>query len=234
MRNFRKKARAWWASAVIAVGLALIIFGIYLTKHRGNNGRGARFACRFWFFCSGFRLKRVGTFDRSAQLIVMNHQSIADIMCLEGYHPQNICWIAKHELGKIFFYGHALKGPEMILVDRENANGLKKMLKEAKNRIKNGRTLVIFPEGTRGNGGKNFLDFKPGAKVLAEFFRLKIQPVVLVGTRKMYDTSIMKSEASEAKMIILPAYEPDFADEKWFEKLRENMHETYLAHYSRS
>ncbi len=222
------KLRGLYAGIIMAVGLAIIIVFLYLLKKK-NNALAARRSCRIWFPLCGFRLERMGQFDESATLIVMNHQSLTDIMCLEAYHPQNICWIAKKELGEIPFYGYALKGPEMILIDREDKKGLAFLLKSAKEKIDQKRPLVIFPEGTRSKGDENFLAFKMGAKILAEKFDLKIQPIVVVHTKKLFNTSPLESSSNRARMVILPAFKPQ--SPTWYEDLESLMHSTYLAHY---
>lgn len=84
------------------------------------------------FSLTGVNLEKIGAFDTSAKLIVLNHQSLLDIIYLEAYHPSNICWIAKKELGEIPFYGHALTDTGMILIDREDKKGIVSLLKACK------------------------------------------------------------------------------------------------------
>ncbi|WP_288644336.1 1-acylglycerol-3-phosphate O-acyltransferase [uncultured Helicobacter sp.] len=230
----RNKIKGIYEALLISIGLAVIVVLIYFNK-RKQNARKPRMGCRLFFTFAGIELQKVGEFDTSATLIVLNHQSVADILCLEGFHPQNICWIAKKELGEIPFYGYALKGPEMILIDREDKRGLTFLLKSAKEKLAQNRPLVIFPEGTRSKGGEKFLTFKPGAKILAEKFQLKVQPIVLINTRKVYNTSPLESTSNTARMVIMDSFYPqDLGEgwqERWYEKLKEDMHKTYLQHY---
>ena len=204
---------------------------IFFTRHR-QNGRKARLQCRYFFALNGFKIEQIGEFDTSAQLIVLNHQSVNDIMFLEGFHPSNICWVAKKQLGEVPLYGLALTLPEMILIDREDKNGIIFLLKQAKEKLAQNRPIVIFPEGTRGRGREKLLPFKPGAKILAQKLNLKIQPILLINTRKMYDTSPISSQTSRARMVMLEAFTPDFSDEGWYEKLESLMQETYAKHYA--
>lgn len=199
------KAKGIYETIIIAVGLACIMVGIYFTKHK-DNAFGARRTCKIFFWLSRIRLEKVGEFDESAELIIMNHQSVADILCLEAYHPRNICWVAKKELGEIPFYGFALRGPQMILIDREDKRGLALLLKVVKEKLSQNRPIVIFPEGTRGRGGERFLPFKAGAKIIAEKYNLKIQPIVLVNTRKIYNTSPFEARSSVARMVLLKPF----------------------------
>lgn len=208
------KIKAIYATLVMGIGLAIIIFFIFLTQKK-DNALKARRACKIWFPLCGFTLQKIGEFDTSATLLILNHQSLTDIMCLEAYHPQNICWVAKKQLGEIPFYGYALRGPEMILLDREDKKGLSFLLKAAKEKIAQNRPLVIFPEGTRGEGLREFLPFKVGAKILAEKFHLKVQPIVLINTKKLYHTSPLLTSTNTARMVLLPAFTPD-AQSNWY------------------
>lgn len=224
-----KKLKAIYATLLMGVGLALIMPLIFLMRKKDNAFIVRRF-CRVWFPLCGFKLEQIGKFDTSATLIIMNHQSLTDIMCLEAYHPQNICWVAKKQLGEIPFYGYALRGPEMILIDREDKKGLSFLLKSAQEKIAQNRPIVIFPEGTRSRGLEQFLPFKAGAKMLAEKFHLKIQPIVLINTKKLYNTMPVETRTNRARMVLLPAFTPE-AKSNWYEELEKNMQAVYLEHY---
>ncbi len=99
----------------------------------------------------GGKVERHGKRDNSADLFVLNHQGVIDIIALEADENSNIKWIAKKELFELPWLGNLLKLPKMISVDRENRAGLIKLLKDAK-RIKESRPhkiMAIFPEETR-------------------------------------------------------------------------------------
>lgn len=224
-----EKLRGYFATFTIALGLACIIIGIYFLRKR-KNGRLARRYCQYFFPANGLKMEKVGDYDLDAQLIVVNHQSASDIICLEGDHPLNICWVAKKQLGELPYYGYALKLPEMILIDREDKKGIIQLLKEAKDRLSQKRPIVIFPEGTRGPGKRAFLPFKPGAKILAEKLNLRVQPIVFVNTRKVYDSNPISVKSNVARVVCMPAFTPDF-NTNWYEKLEKDMFETYCKHY---
>lgn len=220
-----------FATLIILGYLPFIIVQIYFLRHK-DNGKKARLKCWVFFTLNGFKVERVGEFDESAQLIMLNHQSVGDIIFLESSHPKNICWIAKKQLGEVPFYGYALTLPEMILIDRQDKSGILHLLKEVKSRLAQGRPIVIFPEGTRGRGNEKLLPFKQGAKIIAQKFKLKIQPILLINSRKMYDTSPVRSLSDTARIVMLDAFMPDFTDEKWYENLEKLMNEEYAKHYA--
>lgn len=225
------KIRAIVATLSIAIYLPFIIVQIYLTRGR-NNGRWARRQCRWFFSLNGLGVERIGEYDKDAQLFVMNHQSVTDIIYFEAYHPSNLCWVAKKQLGEIPLYGHALKAPDMILIDREDKKSIVYLIKEAKRHLEENRPIAIFPEGTRSKGEEKFLPFKSGAKILASKLKLRIQPAVLINTRKLYNSSPISIQSNKARVVLMEAFTPDFDDEQWYEKLQEQMHEVYLKHYN--
>lgn len=224
------RIRAYFATFLIVVFLPFIIIQIYILRHK-DNGRWARRQCRWFFSCNQFNVEKIGKYDKEAQILIMNHQSVTDIIYFEGFHPANLCWVAKSELGKIPLYGHALKAPDMILIDREDKSGIVFLLKKVKQALEQGRMIAIFPEGTRSNGGERLLPFKPGAKVLVSKLKLKIQPAVLVNTRKLYSTSPMAVQTNRARIVLMEAFVPNFDDDQWYEKLQADMQRVYLQHY---
>lgn len=224
----KNKLRGYFATLSIIVGLAFIICFMWI--FRENNSRKIRKFCRIFFLVNRFKMEKIGEYDLEARLIIVNHQSASDIICLEGDHPLNICWVAKKQLGEIPFYGYSVKIPKMILIDREDKKGIIQLLREAKERIAQNRPLIIFPEGTRGPGNRSFLPFKPGAKILAEKLQLRVQPIVFVNTRKMYDSNPLYSQKNTARVVCMPSFMPK-AGSDWYEKLEQEMFAVYCKHY---
>lgn len=218
-----------YVAITTAIILPFIILIIYIV--RPINNRICRKSSRVFFWLNGFKMRRVGDFDKTAQILVLNHQGIMDIGYLEAYYPWDICWVAKKELGEVPLYGHALKAPRMILIDREDKKSLIYLIKEAKNKLNSGRILAIFPEGTRSKGGRDFLPFKNGAKMLIEKYKLKVQPIVLINTRNLFDASSLEVRSRNAIAVCLEAYTPDFSDPKWYEDLAQKMQEIYHKYY---
>ncbi|EES88852.1 lysophospholipid acyltransferase family protein [Helicobacter canadensis] len=222
------KIRAFSAIVYIAVVIPFCIALMYCFQKSHRKIRAI--TAKVFIQIFGVKAQVFGEIDKEARILVMNHQSFMDVIYLEAMHPNNLCWIAKKELGKPFLYGHALKAPKMILIDRESKKEMVHLLKEAKDRLQNGRTLCIFPEGTRSLGGEKLLPFKSGAKVLTEHFGLKVQPVVFCGTRKCLDIGAMHF-SNEAFMVkYLPSFVPEGED--WFVELKEKMQKEYTNLYS--
>ena len=131
----------------------------------------------------------------------------------------------KKEITDLFFFGHIIKAPKMISIDRENKAGIIHLLKEAKDRLDKGRPIAMFPEGTRSDG-KSMSSFKPGAKMVANKYNLRVQPVVLFNTRNIVDSKKLLATPGVVKVVYL---EPIQADKNtaWFEETEKKMNEAF-------
>jgi 1-acyl-sn-glycerol-3-phosphate acyltransferase len=109
-------------------------------------------------------------------LIAPKHQCMFDVFAQFAVLPDS-CFVTKQELMWIPFFGwYATKG-RMISVDRSGAAAaLRKMVADAKDRFKDERQLVIFPEGHRGEPGVAG-DYKPGIAALYRELDVAVHPV---------------------------------------------------------
>lgn len=211
------KIRALLFSITFVLSVILVVFFMWLFNSKNRTIR--KFWGRTQRFFGGYKLEVIGDFKDEANILLINHQSMLDIIVLEEVHPKNLCWIAKAQIGKIPIIGKILSIPKMIAVERENKHSLIKLLKEAKDRVEKGRVLAIFPEGTRSQTNK-LLPFKGGAKMLVEKLNLKVQPIVIVGSDalKVKEFSFKKADI---KIFCLDLV--DTSKENWLEATRESM-----------
>jgi 1-acyl-sn-glycerol-3-phosphate acyltransferase len=204
----------------IAFWLAFFIPFLYLFGPKNKLPR--QLMCRVIVFCLGVKIKLEGSFDPEAKLLIMNHQSMLDIIAVEAVHELDLCWVSKKEITDYFYYGHINKAPKMISVDREDKVGLIKLLADVKDRVSQGRPVVIFPEGTRGKKTE-LLPFKPGAKMIAEKLGLKVQPVVVVDSARFLSPKGGVA-CGDLEIIVLPSFIPQKGTE-WFEQCRAHIQE---------
>jgi len=172
----------------------------------------------------GVTLDIEGSIDNNANMIVMNHQSVLDIIVLEYLHNKDLAWVAKKEIADIPWFGRILKAPNMIIIERESKSSLVKLLKESKEKYKENRPIAIFPEGTRTDGTK-LRKFQAGAKLIAQKYNFKVQPIVIVGTRELFDSQNMKQSSGTVKIIYLETVEAKKGT-TWYEDMHINMAET--------
>jgi len=124
-------------------------------------------------------------------IFVANHNSHLDIGCLCAALPVNLHFIGKKELmwtpvvgWYMFIAGH-------IFIDRSSRIKSINSLKKAANKIHQGKSVVMFPEGTRSLTGKVGA-FKKGAFHLAMQAKVKIVPVSIDGTFKVWSKNSNK------------------------------------------
>ncbi|WP_333804390.1 lysophospholipid acyltransferase family protein [Sulfurospirillum sp.] len=215
------KIRGFYVMIEFVITVLMTIILMY--AFRNNTHIIRRTWGRLQTFLMGFRIKQIGDVAPSATLLVLNHQSLVDIVALETIYPKNLCWIAKKEIEDIPLFGHIIPAPRMISIDRNDKRSLIKMIKEGKERVSEGRVLAMFPEGTRGRGDR-LLKFQSGAKILAEKLELIVQPAIIVGARHILDSKSLDAHGGEVKVIYLDPINPK-EDEQWFEKMYITMEE---------
>jgi 1-acyl-sn-glycerol-3-phosphate acyltransferase len=174
-------------------------------------------------FFLGIKIEEVGKMDESCDMVIMNHQSLLDIIVIEHIHNRHLAWVGKKEITDLFFFGHIMKAPEMITIDRENKTGLIKLIKEAKDRLSKNRPIAIFPEGTRSQGD-NMLSFKAGAAMVANKLNLKVQPLIIINTKKILDSQKLEANPGVVKIIYLDPVQAN-KDTNWYKQTEEKMKE---------
>ena len=119
--------------------------------------------------------------SKTSYVFIANHQGAYDIFSIYGYLNHNFKWMMKQSLERIPLVGYACRCAGHIMVDRVNPTGIKQTIETAEKRLKNGTSLVVFPEGTRSTDGK-IGQFKRGAFILAAEFHLPMVPITIDGS----------------------------------------------------
>lgn len=223
-----QKIRTLFTLFIMAITISFLIIFMYLFRKNNKYFRQKWSAMQMKFL--GITVEIEGEQDPNVQMQVMNHQSILDIILFEYLHSQDLAWVAKIEIGNIPWFGHIVKAPKMILVERESKKSLVKLLKDAKDRLEEKRTLVIFPEGTRSDG-KKLLKFKAGTRIIAERFNLSVQPVVVIGTRKILDSQNLKQESGVVKVKYFPTVQATKGT-NWYKEMEEMMRKEIEKEFS--
>ena len=116
--------------------------------------------------------------QQSPALYASKHESAVETYMLSTI-VKDMAFVLKKELTYIPIFGWAQYFYGMIAVDRSAGGAaMKGMLKSAKQRIAEGRSVVIFPEGTRMKPGLSG-EYKPGLLFLAQNLNVPVVPVAL-------------------------------------------------------
>ncbi|MCP4624033.1 MAG: 1-acyl-sn-glycerol-3-phosphate acyltransferase [bacterium] len=193
----------WVVLTTIFWGLAAIFTSFF--ARTGNPvhiiartwARGILFAGRIKVTVNG-----LANIDPDQSYVYMsNHQGNFDIPVLLAHLPVQFRWLAKAELFKIPIFGRAMRGAGYVKIDRFNQESAFESIKEAGSRMKNGVSVMIFPEGTRSRDGK-IRPFKKGGFIMAVESGVPIVPVILQGTRSIMGKSSLKINTGEVTLNI--------------------------------
>jgi len=214
--------RFYWGAFVISFNTAvlmipaLMLFGKYKSTivHHINS-------LTLWMM--GGIARKKGKMDKNADMYVMNHQGIVDIIGLEAVQNNHVRWAAKKELFDTLWFGNLLKHAQQISIDRGSKSSLRKFIKDVEySRDVLKRPVAIFPEGTRTDKQK-LLNFKGGTKLIADKLGLKVQPIVITGSKKLLNEHNRTAHSAIVHYHFLPTIDVSKADKDWYEKLSEEM-----------
>jgi 1-acyl-sn-glycerol-3-phosphate acyltransferase len=161
-----------------------------------------------------------------------NHQSNFDIPVLLGHLNVQFRWLAKVELFKIPIFGYAMKRAGYISIDRSNRKSAFKSLKRAAKIIREGVSVLIFPEGTR-NKESNIGLFKKGGFVLAVDSGVPIVPVIIHGTRAIMPKKKLLIRPKDVILEIKKPIETRDYTRKTKEDLMEKVRQTISGSFER-
>ena len=115
-------------------------------------------------------------------LYLSNHESLTDILALFAALPQKVVMVAKRSLLilPVFSWGMWLAG--FVFINRQDRASAYKSMRDAGKLLRRGRSVLVFPEGTRGDGNQ-LQKLKRGGFVLAQAAQIPVVPVGIIGTR---------------------------------------------------
>lgn len=187
MKDLFRSLLIWFAilSWTLFLGCIVLIFAIFRAQNTVH--KIATLWGKIVAFITGTETEIVGVeklYRNGPVLILANHQSMFDIIVFYTFLDIQFRWMAKSSLFKIPIGGWAMRGAGYIPVDRDDPKNAKKSLFQAAEKIKKGTSVIIFPEGTRGNEDGKMLPFKKGGFILAKMAGVTVQPVTIWGANQ--------------------------------------------------
>ena len=187
--------RAWFV--ILGIFLTILCFiPVYILSFRKEHYKYAYIFIRFWcfvmFYGMGFRYTLTKLteqkVDKNKQYVfIANHTSIIDVMLpciLFPHHP--LCFVGKKEIEKIPVFGTIYKRI-CVMVDRNSPRSRADVYRRCAERMEEGDSIVLFPEGGVSEDESILLDqFKDGAFILAENHQKPILVYTFVGLKKMF------------------------------------------------
>ena len=158
---------------------------------------------------SGIQVKINGSHnlpDSRSAVYIANHQSHFDILAMYACLPIQFRWMAKKELFSIPLFGLAMRRCGYISIDRSNRRNAMQSMIAAAQRIKDGTSVIVFPEGTRTTDGK-LLPFKKGGFLIALKAQAPLVPVAIIGGFSLLPRGSLLVRPGQIEMTVLPPVE---------------------------
>ncbi len=195
-----------WSCIVIAtLALGVIALVSYLIDRKGRIGH---YCARLWgriaLLANGVKVKVEGLDNVKGTgpfIFMSNHQGSYDIFALLGHLPFHFKWLAKKELFSIPFFGWTMSAAGYISLDRQGTRETVEAMNQAAQRIRDGMSVIIFPEGSRSPDG-TIQPFKKGGFTLAMKSKAPIIPISLAGSREIMPKDRLTASAGEIRIKI--------------------------------
>ncbi|KAL4399300.1 1-acylglycerol-3-phosphate O-acyltransferase [Malassezia pachydermatis] len=162
-------------------------------------------------------------------LLLMNHQSFLDILCVSRIAPPASIIMAKKELKLVPLLGQFMWLSGTAFIDRKNrASAIKTMAQIGDHMRKHQLSMIMFPEGTRSYlATPGLLPFKKGAFHLAVQAQLPIVPVVCENYYRLFDGRT-RFDPGHIRMSALPPIETKGMTEADIGTLMNKVHDTMI------
>ncbi len=204
------------------LALALVIIAISPFDKKGNF---IHYIGRFWsllnIYLSGTRISIKGKEHikkGGAYVVMSNHQSLFDVWALIGKLPLQLRWIIKAEINKIPIFGYALGRLGHVYINNRNRKDIFLSLEAAGKKIRDGASVVIFPEGTRSTDGR-LQRFHNGGALIAIRSGIPILPVTVNGSRFVLPKGSLGLMPGKIEVVLGDLIDPGIFDENGKDKL---------------
>lgn len=210
-----------WRGWFVVLGAILtLILGIpvYLFSFRKSHYRYAYKFIRLWclgmFYGMGFRYRlRRDTFltiDKNRQYVfIANHTSIIDVLLpciLMPHHP--LCYVGKKEIEKVPIFGTIYRRI-CVMVDRNSPRSRADVYRRCAERMAEGQSIVLFPEGGVPDDTSIMLDeFRDGAFKLASQHQFPIAVFTFLGLKEMFPFDYAKGRPGTVQVVFNEILEP--------------------------
>ncbi len=161
----------------------------------------------------------------TSYVFVANHQGAFDIFLIYGFLGRNFKWMMKKGLRYIPFVGRACEAAGHIFVDRSGPKKVLESIRQAKDTLKDGVSVVVFPEGARTFTG-HMGYFKKGAFQLADDLQLAVVPVTIDGSFEILPRT---GHWIKPHRMILTIHPPIHPQSKGTENIKSTLAEAYKA-----
>ena len=208
---------ATFVVSTTTLGLAAILAGLVmraLTGRREIVFQIGKVWARIHLAVMGIRPEYAGIEHALAsgpRIFLANHLSTLDIWALAPALPDTTRFVAKKSIFWIPVLGQAMAIAGFIAIDRSDRTRAVRSLSRAAERVRNGESVILFPEGTRSRDGK-LARFKRGSFHLAMQAGVPVVPVSISGTGKIVKPGSIVVQPGPVRVTFSPPIDPGTFD----------------------
>jgi 1-acyl-sn-glycerol-3-phosphate acyltransferase len=224
-----------WSSIVIAT--LVLGFFAFITYPFDRKGRVVHHYARIWgkvaLLANRVKVKIEGVEHLNGKgpyIFMSNHQGSYDIFALLGHLPYQFKWLAKKELFSIPFFGWTMAAAGYISIDREGTRKTVEAMNVAAQKIQDGMSVVIFPEGSRSPDG-SIQPFKKGGFTLAIKSKVPIVPLAISGSRDIMPKDKLSATPGEIRMFVGHPIETQHCSSRDRDPLMKKVRETISKNF---
>lgn len=207
-------------STAFAVQIPVMLAYLWSLMFDKKRRRGVDWIIHFWAKFSmsvcGYVPEVVGkeNLPKGNCLYVPNHTSFLDILTLTGFIGRAMKYVSKAEILKIPFIGWPMKLAGHIALRTTSRRSQLETFKDTVQSLKDGNSVITFPEGTRSKNGR-LQPFKRGPFKMAISAGVPIVPVTISGLARWYPkgTLLPIDVPKGVRIIIHPPVDTKGADE---------------------
>jgi 1-acyl-sn-glycerol-3-phosphate acyltransferase len=192
----------WYTHTVVMATLSLILWPF--DRSGELQHWCARWWCRLvaWSIFARIRVHGAANVRKDQNYVYMaNHSSLIDTPALFAYLPYQFRIMAKKELFWVPFMGWHLWTAGNFPIDRSDGRKTARSLRAVIDGVKGGKSLAVFPEGTRTPDGR-LQAFKSGAFKIAVKAGVPIVPVSIRGTFKLLPKTTLAPRPGRVDVVV--------------------------------
>lgn len=190
--------------AVTAFMSCYLIAFSFIRPDENISHRVAKIWAKMILFLANTRVEIIGVENilmKKPQIFMANHQSDFDILVVLAHLPGQFRWIVKKELFNIPLFGAAMRNAGYIEIDRQSHEKAMMSIEEAARKLRAGKSIMSFPEGTRSKD-ENVKPFKKGMFYLAIKSGVPIVPISIIGSREVMPKRSLQITPGQITMVI--------------------------------
>jgi 1-acyl-sn-glycerol-3-phosphate acyltransferase len=215
--------------SVVVMGTISLISSLFDATGRLQHRVAVRWARMVLGIC-GVKVAVVGAENldpRQPYVFCSNHFSLIDTPLMFGRMPREFRILARHGLWKIPFLGWHLNRAGHLPVHRENPRVAARNIQQAADKIREGYSVLIFPEGGRTREDR-MRPLKPGAGYIAIRAGAPIVPMAIVGTRDILPPNSLELRPGRAELRVGRPLETAGLEQRDAKKLMVRVREAIL------